>query len=43
MNRWGARLLGIILLVVFSLMFLQMYNTLVRLQQQSAPATQTAR
>jgi hypothetical protein len=43
MNRWGARLLGMILLVVFSLMFLQMYKTLVRLQQQSAPATQTAR
>jgi hypothetical protein len=43
MNRWGARLLGVILLVVFSLMFLQMYKTLVRLQQQQAPATQTRR
>lgn len=43
MNRWGARILGVILLVVFSMMFLQMYKTLVALQRQSAPVTQTAR
>jgi hypothetical protein len=43
MNRWAARLLGLILLVVFALMFAQMYRTLVRLQQQSAPATHTRR
>ena len=43
MNRWTARLLGVILLVVFSLMFAQMYKTLVRLQQQRAPATTTSR
>jgi hypothetical protein len=43
MNRWAARLLGLILLLVFSMMFLQMYRTLVALQRESAPATQTAR
>jgi preprotein translocase subunit YajC len=43
MNRWGARILGVILLVVFAMMFAQMYKTLVRLQQQQAPVTQTRR
>jgi putative copper export protein len=40
MNRWGARLLGIILLLVFMLMFAHMQRTLRTLQQQqqSAPA-----
>jgi hypothetical protein len=43
MNRWAARLLGVILLVVFALMFAQIYRTLVRLQQQQAPATTPSR
>ncbi|HEX8616634.1 MAG TPA: hypothetical protein VF911_03515 [Thermoanaerobaculia bacterium] len=44
MNRWAARIAGILLLLVFSMMFLQMYKTLVALQRASAPAaTTTAR
>ena len=39
MNRWGVRILGVMLLVMFSLIFFQMYKSLVMLQrqQQSAP------
>lgn len=36
MNRWGARILGLLLLLVFALVFLQMHRTLLRLQQQNA-------
>ena len=40
MNRWAARLLGIILLLFFALMFAHMHRTLRALQeQQSAPAS----
>ena len=42
MNRWAARILGLLLLLVFALVFSQMHRTLVRLQQQNAP-TSTAR
>lgn len=42
MNRWGARILGLVLLLIFGLVFLQMYKTLVKLQQQ-AGVTSTAR
>ena len=41
MNRWAVRILGIFLLILFSLVFVQMYKTLVmmkRQQDQSAPA-----
>ena len=43
MNRWAARIMGLVLLVVFALMFLQMYKTLVALQRANAPATSPAR
>lgn len=42
MNRWGARILGLVLLLIFGLVFLQMYKTLVKLQQQTGVAS-TAR
>ncbi len=40
MNRWAARIIGLIMLLVFALMFAQMQRTLRALaeQQQSAPA-----
>lgn len=40
MNRWAARIVGLILLLIFALLFLQMHRTLVMLQrqQQSSPA-----
>ncbi len=43
MNRWGVRVLGIIMLLVFGLIFLQLYKQLVDLQrmQQKPAATQT--
>ena len=34
MNRWAARILGVILILIFTLVFVQMYRTLVRLQEQ---------
>ena len=40
MNRWGVRIVGILLIVMFALIFLQMYKSLVTLQrqhEQSAP------
>lgn len=43
MNRWAARILGLVLLLVFAMMFVQMYKTLVALQRDVAPTTQTAR
>ena len=46
MNRWGMRVLGIIMLLIFGLIFLQLYKQLVDLQQrtQNRPAaTQTLR
>lgn len=39
MNRWAARILGLILLLVFALVFAQMHRTLVRLQQQNATSS----
>lgn len=35
MNRWAARLIGLLMLLVFALMFVQMHKTLVMLQRQS--------
>lgn len=40
MNRWAVRILGVVMLLVFALIFVQMYNQLQRMQQK-APATQT--
>lgn len=39
MNRWAARILGLILLLIFGLVFVQMYKTLVRLQEQQGVTT----
>ena len=43
MNRWGVRALGILLLLMFGLIFLQLYKQLTDLQRmQNRPAaTQT--
>ena len=43
MNRWGIRALGILLLLIFGLVFLQLYKQLTDLQrmQQRPAATQT--
>jgi uncharacterized membrane-anchored protein YhcB (DUF1043 family) len=42
MNRWTARIIGLLLLLVFGLVFVQMYRTLVKLQEQQQQ-TQPAR
>jgi hypothetical protein len=42
MNRWIVRMFGILLVLAFLMVFLQMYRTLVALQQQQAPVTTTA-
>lgn len=34
MNKWAVRIAGLLLLLVFALVFAQMRATLVRLQQQ---------
>ena len=34
MNRWAARIIGIVLILIFLIVFVQMYKTLVRLQEQ---------
>jgi len=43
MNRWAVRIVGLLVLLVFALMFAQMYKTLVALQrdqqQTAAPAS----
>lgn len=43
MNRWGARIAGLILLLMFALLFLNLQRQLVALQkarqQQAAPTT----
>ena len=41
MNRWAFRILGIVILLVFTLMFIQMYKSLVMMQRQTVPATRT--
>ena len=45
MNRWAVRIVGLLVLLVFALMFAQMYKTLVALQrgqQQTVPAATTS-
>ena len=34
MNRWGVRIAGLLLLLLFALVFAHLRSTLVRLQQQ---------
>jgi hypothetical protein len=43
MNRWAVRILGILLLLAFGLMFLHLERQLIKLRQmhESAPATTT--
>jgi hypothetical protein len=43
MNRWAARMMGLLLLLVFALMFVQMHRTLVALQRAHAPAASPSR
>jgi hypothetical protein len=43
MNRWTARIIGLVLLLVFALMFAQMYKTLKMLEQQQTGAAAPAR
>jgi hypothetical protein len=38
MNRWGIRVFGLVLLLLFALVFMQMYKSLVALQQQQQSA-----
>jgi hypothetical protein len=38
MNRWGYRIVAILMLVIFMIIFHQMYTTLVRLRDQSQGA-----
>lgn len=37
MNKWAVRFLGLIMLLVFGLVFLQMYKQLVMLQKMNQP------
>lgn len=43
MNRWAARVAGIVILVIFAITFVQLYRTLVLLvgQQERPAATST--
>ena len=41
MNRWGVRIAGLILLLFFALVFLQMYKQLATMQKNRAAATST--
>lgn len=42
MNRWGARIAGLIMLLFFALVFFSMYQQLQSLQQRrNPPATST--
>jgi heme A synthase len=35
MNRWAARIIGLLMLLLFALMFVQMHKTLSMLQRES--------
>jgi hypothetical protein len=41
MNRWAFRIVGLLLLLVFALMFVQMYKSLVMMRRTATPATAT--
>lgn len=38
MNKWTVRIVGLLLLLMFALMFAQMHNTLRRMQRQQETA-----
>jgi len=42
MNRWAVRIVGLLVLLVFALMFAQMYKTLVTLQREQEQNTTAA-
>ena len=39
MNRWGVRIAGLIMLLLFALVFAQMHSTLRKMQQQQQNAS----
>jgi hypothetical protein len=43
MNRWTVRVVGVLLLLMFALVFVQMHSSLRRIQQQQQHATPAAR
>lgn len=43
MNRWAARILGLILILIFTLVFVQMYRSLVKLQEQQGVTKSSSR
>lgn len=38
MNKWAVRIVGLLMLVLFALVFAQMHGTLRRIQQQQQSA-----
>ena len=39
MNRWAARIIGLLMLLIFGLVFVQLHKSLVAIQRQhTAPA-----
>jgi hypothetical protein len=41
MNRWAVRILGLFMLLLFALLFLNLEKSLLKLQQNKPPATST--
>lgn len=41
MNRWGVRIVGLMMVLIFLLIFAHMYRTLKMLQRQAQPQTST--
>jgi hypothetical protein len=41
MNRWGVRIAGLLLLLFFAFVFMQMYKQLATLQKNRPAATST--
>jgi hypothetical protein len=39
MNRWGVRIVGLLMLLLFALVFTQLYKSLVTLQRQHQAQT----
>lgn len=42
MNRWAARVAGVVILVIFAITFVQLYRTLVMLVRQHEPPAATS-
>ena len=43
MNRWAVRIMALLMVLIFLLVFAHMYRTLKMLQRQQTPATSTAK